>query len=84
MTSETVTNAFFHAGTWACLTVTGAREGLLVEVEDPGSAQPLSPVESDLESLGGRGLRIVAELATAWGTYPSARGKVYWFHLAKF
>lgn len=82
LTSETVTNALFHAGSCACVTVTASGNGLLVEVEDEGQVMPHQPLAPDLEALGGRGLQIVEELATEWGSYPRGLGKVVWFHLA--
>lgn len=82
LTSEAVTNALLHAGNRALLTVTAASEGLLVEVEDEGPLLPDHPLAPDPDALGGRGLHIVDELSSGWGSYPHGHGKVVWFHLA--
>jgi anti-sigma regulatory factor (Ser/Thr protein kinase) len=83
LTSEAVTNALLHASDRARLRVRAAPEGLLVEIEDDSEALPRGPRASDPDALGGRGLRLVDELATRWGYYPSRPGKVVWFHLAR-
>ncbi len=85
LTSETVTNALRHGGGRACVRVAASSTGVLVEVEDrragrlPRTAAGLRP---DVRSVGGRGLFILSELSTDWGSYDRGGGKVVWFHLA--
>lgn len=83
LTSEAVTNALVYAGPRASVIATAVPGGLLVEIEDavPGPllAGPLP--HPDPRALGGRGLFILAELATEWGSYDRGRGKVVWFAL---
>lgn len=84
LTSEAVTNALLHAGRRACVGITAGPTGLLVEVEDEAPA-PLrvGPQQRpDVHAVGGRGLYLLTELATDWGSYTRGRGKVVWFHLA--
>ncbi|GAA2385645.1 ATP-binding protein [Dactylosporangium salmoneum] len=80
--SELVDNAVEHAGT--PLTVTVSRRGSLLHlaVED-GVATPPRVIDGPGRSgapleLRGNGLRIVASAAVAWGTTPTAGGKVVW------
>ncbi len=85
LTSEAVTNALLHAGPRASVAITAGPSGVLVEIADdaPGSV-PVRPRDQhpDLRAPGGRGLFILSELATDWGSYEQGRGKVVWFHLA--
>jgi anti-sigma regulatory factor (Ser/Thr protein kinase) len=81
LVSELATNAVQHAGTSFTVTVKVGRR-VRVEVVDHSPAPPLPrhvPVEAD----HGRGLSIVAALASRWGTAPTAEGKVVWFELPK-
>ncbi|MEV6932802.1 ATP-binding protein [Dactylosporangium sp. NPDC051485] len=80
--SELVTNAVEHAGTPLTVTVSRRGELLHLAVEDgeatpprviDGPGRPGAPLE-----LRGNGLRIVAREAVAWGTAPTADGKVVW------
>ncbi|MFE6159137.1 ATP-binding protein [Streptomyces sp. NPDC056486] len=99
LTSELVTNAYRHTGGPAALRlrglpgrrgVRGAR-GVRVGVWDTdpyipppfdSPPTPFPPLAQGAE--GGRGLRLVAEWATAWGGFPlgddlfGQRGKVLW------
>lgn len=83
LTSEVVTNALVHARSAPRLGVTVGEDGLRVEVadDDPGTPRPVSDV--DAGALGGRGLRLVDELADDWGVAPAGPGKVVWFSLAR-
>ena len=85
LTSEAVTNALLHAGPRASVDITVGQAGLWVEIDDdaPGPVR-LQTHQShpDLRASGGRGLFILSELATEWGSYDRNRGKVVWFHLA--
>ena len=86
LTSEAVTNALLHAGRRACVIITAGPTGLLVEVEDEAPTPlRLGPQQRrpDVHAVGGRGLFLLSELATDWGSYSRGRGKVVWFHLAR-
>jgi serine phosphatase RsbU (regulator of sigma subunit)/anti-sigma regulatory factor (Ser/Thr protein kinase) len=79
--SELVTNAFVHAQTEAMLTIrsTGAR--LFLEVHDHIATAP-RPRNALPEDTNGRGLAIVATLATRWGTRQTSDGKAVWCELS--
>ena len=75
--SELVTNAMIHAGTDIDLTLAEHRRSVRVAVRDHS---PVLPVEQHGRwDEAGRGLGIVAELASAWGVLPHPDGgKVVW------
>jgi anti-sigma regulatory factor (Ser/Thr protein kinase) len=79
--SELVTNAIIHAGTDIDLTLAEHRGSVRLAVRDHSHALPgEQPGRSD---QCGRGLGIVAELASSWGVLPHADGgKVVWAVLA--
>lgn len=90
LTSELVTNAVLHAaGQEILVSVTVAnaaddhRPGqrcVRVEVSDgEGDAPPVVRHRPDGE--GGRGLALVQQLSTAWGTRRDGDGKVVWFEM---
>ncbi len=84
LSSELVTNAVVHAH--SPVEVEAAyddSEGLRIDVYDrsPGELNP-HPREPSEAAEGGRGLAIVAELASRWGVDPVAPGKRVWFMLA--
>jgi anti-sigma regulatory factor (Ser/Thr protein kinase) len=58
---------------------------LHIDVIDAGSTDSLPRIRTDAcaESCGGRGLRLVRELATTWGWYGIPAGRVVWFQLAE-
>ncbi|MFI0421089.1 ATP-binding protein [Spongiactinospora sp. 9N601] len=64
-----------------CLSLYQYAGELLIEVWDPRREEPeITPHTLDEE--GGRGLQIVASLATRWGTrWPITGGKVVWASL---
>lgn len=76
--SEVVTNAVRHARTVGHLTV--SRKGLIVKVEvaDGSHEPPVQQPPSNAASTG-RGLRIVDQLASRWGSRSTTDGKVVWF-----
>lgn len=80
LTSELVTNAVLHARTPVDVRVELDAERMRVEVADGDPGIP-GPVRHDASALGGRGLFLVQELASAWGADASDRGKVVWFTL---
>jgi anti-sigma regulatory factor (Ser/Thr protein kinase) len=82
LTSELVTNAIRHqAGGTATLVVTCAGGQLRVDVHDTSSAVPVL-MDAPAEAEAGRGLMLVASLATDWGYYRTPAGKVVYFTLA--
>ena len=78
LADELVTNAVLHARTELRLRLELQNELVHIAVRDLDQ-RLLRPVPDDLEAAGGRGLRLVAELATAWGVdqHPGG-GKVVW------
>jgi hypothetical protein len=80
LVSELVTNAIRYAQTPSDLTLRRGRHALYVEIADRDSRVPrlLHPTADD---EGGRGLQLVAQLATQWGARPTRTGKTVWFEL---
>ena len=75
--SELVTNAMIHAGTDIDVTLAEHRRSVRVAVRDHNHVLPVERRGRSDEH--GRGLGIVAELASAWGVLPhSDGGKVVW------
>lgn len=83
LTSETVTNAFVHGRTDVRLGVEADAGGVVITVQDGDSRPPVLGRLDDYEALGGRGMAILAQLATSWGSYAVTGGKVVWFRVAK-
>ena len=83
LVSELVSNVVQHGELPArmLLTVTGAR--VYVVVQDSGDSIPEGPAARDREAPNGRGLVIVAAVATDWGisTVAGRLGKGVWFEL---
>ena len=80
--SELVTNAVIHSGTPPRVTVRLDDDRLLVLVQDRGSHGVARPAEDhDPMDISGRGLALVAALATAWSAEHSADGTTVWFEL---
>lgn len=75
--SELVTNAVMHGEPplSLCVSVTGGR--VTIEVTDGGAAEPRFRLAAP-EEAGGRGLDIVAQLASEWGWRRLVRGKAVW------
>jgi anti-sigma regulatory factor (Ser/Thr protein kinase) len=76
--TELVTNAVQHARTSCRVGLTLDDTGLRVSVRDysPGPAPRPRPVDARLG--GGRGLHLVAMLASAWGAHEHDDGKTVW------
>ena len=82
LVSELVTNAVIHARSQPRLTVAAAAGGALyVGVGDDDSRCPTVRDQDD-DALNGRGLHLLASLASRWGVRPDPPGKVVWFELA--
>jgi anti-sigma regulatory factor (Ser/Thr protein kinase) len=80
LVSELVTNAHQHAGGSAVVDAVVDGRALRVEVEDEDPRIP-APQALDLEAERGRGLMLVAALASRWGTALTGHGKSVWFEL---
>jgi anti-sigma regulatory factor (Ser/Thr protein kinase) len=76
--SEVVTNAIRHAATGVRLTVARHDDRVRVEVADSSPVLPVRRTPAP-DAPSGRGLRILDQLTAAWGTRPTAEGKVVWF-----
>ncbi|MGB2757222.1 MAG: ATP-binding protein [Acidimicrobiia bacterium] len=73
--SELTTNAVIHAHTPFVLKVEVAAGRVRVEVAD-GNRQHPKVSDGVLSAVGGRGLLIVARLASAWGVVTTPAGKI--------
>jgi anti-sigma regulatory factor (Ser/Thr protein kinase) len=77
---ELVTNAVLHAGGPIYLRLRAGDGVLRVDVADP-SPMPLLCSNHDPRRPGGRGLTIVASVASTWGSDRADSGKSVWFTL---
>ena len=85
LSSELVTNAVVHAHT--SVELCAARDddgGLRVDVFDRAPAGHVAPRQrsADPAAENGRGLAIVASLASSWGVDDGGNGKSVWFTLS--
>ena len=80
LATELVTNAVVHAQSEVNLRLVALPERVRVEVADSGSGA-LQLKEPTAETLGGRGLLLVAALSQTWGTSADQGEKVVWFEL---
>jgi len=81
LTSELVTNVVLHASTPMVLAVSlTSTQVLRVEVTDLAPDRPLRP-RLPGTSTEGRGLALVAALASRWGVEPREGGKTVWVEL---
>ena len=81
LTSELVTNAVVHGATTVALSATLSNHRLRVEASDHSSKVP-AVRRAGSGDTGGRGLVVVASLATDWGFELRPTGKSVWFELA--
>lgn len=80
LVSELVTNALLHARSEIDLVLRVLEKAVRCEVYDGSRATPtLRPVDS--AAVTGRGLALVAHLASDWGTERTPDGKVVWFEV---
>jgi anti-sigma regulatory factor (Ser/Thr protein kinase) len=82
LTSELVSNAVVHAHTPFEVSVTATPERVRVAVadDDRSDVQVLTP---PMDAEHGRGLALVAALASAWGTDLTSSGKTVWFEVTR-
>ncbi|MFD4571568.1 ATP-binding protein [Streptomyces sp. NPDC058417] len=80
LSTELITNAVRHTESACAVAVRWTGVRVRVEVTDVSPARPL-PRHGSPEAEGGRGLRLVEALATAWGSAPKSTGKVVWFEV---
>jgi len=82
LASELVTNAITHeTGETVILVITCVCDQLRVVVHDSSRSLPV-PVDAPADAEAGRGLMLVASLATDWGYYRTSAGKAVYFTLA--
>ena len=83
LTSELVTNAILHARTPVQVGVLLDDERVLICVGDRMEASAeLVPSGHSRTRPGGRGLALVADLSSTWGTQSYLGGKTMWFVLS--
>jgi anti-sigma regulatory factor (Ser/Thr protein kinase) len=75
--SELATNAVRHARTPFTVSLTGAKDSVVVGVED-GSAGVPEQLPSRPHALGGRGLDIVDQVSGDWGVRAQGSTKSVW------
>ena len=80
LVSEVVTNAVLHARSEIRLCVGWNGDAVRVEVADESPVLPVPQHYSEMATTG-RGMHLVEEVATAWGSDPVDPGKVVWFEL---
>ncbi|HSK26180.1 MAG TPA: ATP-binding protein [Jiangellales bacterium] len=82
LVSELVTNALVHGRPPLELRASRVGAGVRVEVLDGAAGAPPRPRRTPPpDDPHGRGLNIVAALATRWGTAATTHGKAVWFEL---
>jgi anti-sigma regulatory factor (Ser/Thr protein kinase) len=75
--SELATNAVRHARSPFVVSLERAPATIRITVRDASSEPPVQIMRDDC-GLGGRGVRLVAALADAWGVVDEADGKSVW------
>lgn len=78
--SELATNAVIHGGSPFRASLEHAERVVRIAIEDVGPGVPKSRRMLD-DTLDGRGVAIVEELARRWGCDPTDGGKVFWAEL---
>lgn len=80
--SELVTNALVHAGTDAVLQLRQRHGRLRISVSDQAGDVLTRPRDADDEATNGRGLALVAAVASRWGTDQHGDGgKTVWLEI---
>jgi PAS domain S-box-containing protein len=80
LVSEVASNAVLHARTSIEVRVMAADGWIRLEVRDGSRVLP-SISDHDGDGMTGRGLVLVASLASSWGARPDPAGKVVWFEV---
>jgi anti-sigma regulatory factor (Ser/Thr protein kinase) len=80
LVSELVTNSVLHAGSTISLTLRGRAHAIRVEVTDTSAEAPVRP-DPDV-AVSGRGMAVIASLASSWGVEERSDGKAVWFEIA--
>jgi phosphoserine phosphatase RsbU/P len=80
LTGELATNAVLHARSAFEVTITTDVMGIEVSITDQ-SGDDIRLKAPPIESISGRGLMIVDQLADDWGTTRTAETKTVWFRL---
>jgi hypothetical protein len=77
LAGELLTNAVLHGEPPVYLRLVARPSSLRVEVADTSQVAPLR-ARSSADTMTGRGLALVAAIATRWGTDVNQHGKVVW------
>jgi PAS domain S-box-containing protein len=80
LVSEVASNAVLHARTSIEVRVMASDRWIRIEVRDGSRVLP-SISDHDSDGMTGRGLVLVASLASSWGARPDPGGKVVWFEI---
>lgn len=80
LVSELATNAVIHARTPYTIVVTRTADTVRVGVHDLSVVNPRRRAYG-VDATTGRGLRLVATLASSWGVDAEIGGKVVWFEV---
>jgi anti-sigma regulatory factor (Ser/Thr protein kinase) len=80
--TELATNAVVHAHSELVVAVSLIEEGLRLAVRDSSQIPP-EPRHPPLTAFRGRGLEIVAAIASKWGAEANGDGKVVWAELRR-
>ena len=78
--SELVTNSVLHGESPIVVRVRQSGDRVRIEVEDAGRNLPMM-VSQRSDAMTGRGLPLVAAVASGWGVEPASPGKVVWAEL---
>ena len=81
LVTELVTNAVVHTNAAGALELAEMPAGVHVEVHDRSTVPP-TVGRGGPDDESGRGMRLVEQLASAWGVITRRDGKVVWFELA--
>ena len=79
--TELATNAVLHSASPFRASMTRSDSTLRIAIEDVSASVP-QLVHAAVDAFGGRGIAIVAELATSWGSSETASGKLVWADLS--
>ncbi len=79
--TELVANAVRHARTPFTVMLRWNGRTLRCEVTDANPLPPRPHLDVDPTALGGRGLLLIDQLASSWGTELTPQGKTVWFDL---